>query len=180
MCFGQQGVHCWPVDPFPNALPNLQGGSHFLALLPKVEWYLHKPGIFDHGLGPVWTWPRWLCCGGPREAPVAFTCTSCVSLVTSVIRSASDANSLMSVLEDVARIRRTSGGSWARKSALNSVFGSAFKFFMCCRSSDGFLLPKPFRFNNSWSFSACVLPKVLISAAFIASYGFSGGSRMMF
>ena len=122
MCFGQQGVHCWPGDPFPNALPNLQGGSHFLALLPKVEWYLHKPGIFDHGFGPVWTWPRWLCCGGPREAPVAFTCTSCVSLVTSVIRSASDANWMMSVFEDVASIRRTSEGSWARKSTLNSLF----------------------------------------------------------
>ena len=72
----------------------------------------------------------------------------------------------MSVFEDAARIRRTSGESWVRKSALNSVFGSAFKFFMCCRSSDGFLSPEPFRFNNSWSFSACVLPKALVSAAF--------------
>ena len=49
--------------------------------------------------------------GGLREAPAAFTCTSCVSLATSVIRSASVANSSMSVFEDVARIRRTSGGS---------------------------------------------------------------------
>ncbi len=75
--------------------------------------------------------PTGRCPKGLRYSPVAFTCETSVSLETSVILSASRASSAMFVFSDKAKIRRTSGGSCARKSALNKVAGSAFRFCMC-------------------------------------------------
>ena len=61
----------------------------------------------------------------------AFTCDSFVSLDTSMILSTSRARSLMSVFSDMAKIRRTSEGSCARKCAVNNVAGWAFQLCMC-------------------------------------------------
>ena len=56
---------------------------------------------------------------------MAFTCISWVSLVTSVILSASKARSAISVFDDVDKILRTSHGSWVKSNALKRVAGES-------------------------------------------------------
>ena len=165
---GRQLVYCQPVWPFPvfEVVWNLQGWRQDLACSPNLEWYLHNPGRSGH----VWSdlvftlwflfW-AWCCPGSMRKSPIAFAWNSFVSLDASVILSACKARSSLSVFFDEAKILLTSEGSWARKSALNSVSGSTFKLRMCWSNSDGFLSPKPLRFSSSWSFSGCVLLKAL-------------------
>ena len=147
-------VYFRPVCPFSESgqVSNLHGLIQLRALSPYRKWYLQTPGVF--GKVPVLgsTDDRTRCGVSTRFlAPwlTALMGESFTSLETSTILSASAARSSSSVFVDDAKILRASWGSWAMKSALNSVPGSAFKFLMCWRSSDGFLSPKPFRLRSS-------------------------------
>ena len=124
---GRQVVYCRPVGPFPvfDAVWNLQGWRQDLACSPNFEWYLHSPGKHGHvrsALGILWPrksdlvftlwfvfWAR--MCPGLRKPPVALTCATLVSLDASVILSACNARSSISVFSDEAKILLTSDGS---------------------------------------------------------------------
>ena len=138
---GRQVVYCRPVGPFPvfEAVWNLQGWRQDLACSPNFEWYLHKPGISGHVWFPilgtfvsrdpgrfpilgtfvsrdpgrchVWFLFWAYICPGLRRSPVALTCATLVSLDASVILSACNARSSISVFSDEAKILLTSEGS---------------------------------------------------------------------
>ena len=98
----------------------------------------------------------------------------------SMMASASLAKVLSSVVDDAARTRRTSMGSWARKRARRRVLGSALRDSMWRRRLEGFLSPRPDKDRSSMSLEAWVFPKALMRAAFSAAYlSLVGGDRIM-
>ena len=61
------------------------------------------------------------------------------------------AKSLRSVVDNPARMRRASIGSWARKRARRRVLGSALRDSMWRRRLEGFLSPRPDKDRSSMS-----------------------------
>ena len=84
------------------------------------------------------------------EMPVALNAL----VLTSMMASASLAKSLRSVVDDPARMRRASIGSWARKRAQRRVLGSALRDSMWRRRLEGFLSPRPDKDRSSMSLEA--------------------------
>ena len=98
----------------------------------------------------------------------------------SMMVSASLAKVLSSVVDDTARMQRTSMGSWARKRARRRVLGSALRDSMWRRRLEGFLSPRPDKDRSSMSLEAWVFPKALMRGAFSTAYlSLVGGDRIM-
>ena len=102
---------------------------HFLTFLPNFVRLKHR----SLGIATV-VEDIGLC---TPQMPVALNAL----VLTSMMASASLAKSLRSVVDDPARMRRASIGSWARKRARRRVLRSALRDSMWRRRLEGFVSP---------------------------------------